>query len=85
MIFTCKENHYDTMLESYVLDSAGNRHDIEILALKNLNYQMINYETLAGKGAKQIAFDEIPLEAAAHYAAEMAQGHYRYITILGPN
>lgn len=67
-----KEPYYDTMLESYILDSTGNRHEVEDLVLKNLEYQMMDYETLAGKGAKQIAFTEIPLKDASHYAAEMA-------------
>lgn len=68
-----KEKYYDTMLESYILDSAGSRHELETLAFRNLEYQMMDYEVLAGKGAKQIGFVEIPLLDASRYAAEMAE------------
>ncbi|RUR10159.1 DNA polymerase I [Legionella sp. km772] len=63
---------YDTMLESYVLNSNGSRHDMDSLALKYLGYKTISYEELAGKGAKQLCFDELPVEKAAPYAAEDA-------------
>ncbi len=63
---------YDTMLESYVLDSTASRHDMDSLALKYLNHKTIHYEDVAGKGAKQLRFDDIPLEQAAPYAAEDA-------------
>ncbi|RCX32786.1 DNA polymerase I [Thioalbus denitrificans] len=62
----------DTMLESYVLDSAQNRHDMDTLALKYLGRRTIHYEDVAGKGAKQITFDQVPLETAGPYAAEDA-------------
>ena len=62
---------YDTMLESYDLDSAG-RHDLDSLALSYLQLNPIRFEDIAGKGAKQLAFNHIPIEQAAPYAAEDA-------------
>jgi DNA polymerase-1 len=63
---------YDTMLESYVLDSVGSRHDMDTLADKYLNYKTIHYEDVAGKGAQQLSFSAVPLEQAGPYAAEDA-------------
>ncbi|MDH1265757.1 DNA polymerase I [Pseudomonas sp. GD03944] len=63
---------FDTMLESYVLDSTATRHDMDSLALKYLGHSTIGFEDIAGKGAKQLTFDQIPLEQAAPYAAEDA-------------
>tara|TARA_Y100001934_G_scaffold277426_1_gene376226 strand:+ start:1719 stop:4418 length:2700 start_codon:yes stop_codon:yes gene_type:complete len=63
---------HDTMLESYVLDSAGNRHDMDSLALKYLGVRTVHYEDIAGKGAKQLTFNQIALEEAGPYAAEDA-------------
>ncbi|MVW74191.1 DNA polymerase I [Pseudomonas xionganensis] len=63
---------FDTMLESYVLDSTATRHDMDSLALKYLDHSTIRFEDIAGKGAKQLTFDQIPLEQAAPYAAEDA-------------
>jgi DNA polymerase I len=63
---------FDTMLESYVLNSNANRHDMDSLALKYLGHKAISYEEVAGKGAKQLRFDEIPIAKAAPYAAEDA-------------
>ncbi|CDZ76309.1 DNA polymerase I [Legionella massiliensis] len=63
---------FDTMLESYVLNSNANRHDMDSLSLKYLGHKTISYEDVAGKGAKQLRFDEIPLCKAAPYAAEDA-------------
>ncbi len=62
----------DTMLESYVLNSGLGRHDMDSLALKYLGYKTIHFEDVAGKGAKQIRFDQVPVEKAAPYAAEDA-------------
>ncbi len=64
--------HFDTMLESYVLDSSGNRHDMDTLAKRYLQYQPVTFEEIAGKGVKQLTFNQIPLEQAAFYAAEDA-------------
>ncbi|WP_220801940.1 DNA polymerase I [Pseudomonas sp. NCCP-436] len=63
---------FDTMLESYVLDSTATRHDMDSLALKYLNHSTVRFEDIAGKGAKQLTFDRIPLEQAGPYAAEDA-------------
>lgn len=63
---------YDTMLESYVLNSTAGRHDMDSLAARCLGYQTVRYEDIAGKGAKQLSFNAIPLENAAPYAAEDA-------------
>ena len=62
----------DTMLQSYVLNSAGSRHDMGTLAQRYLEREVTSFESIAGKGAKQKRFDEIELETAAHYAAEDA-------------
>jgi DNA polymerase-1 len=63
---------FDTMLESYVFNSTGSRHDMDSLALKYLGRQTTHYEDIAGKGAKQISFSQVPIEQAGHYAAEDA-------------
>ncbi|MFP6847878.1 MAG: DNA polymerase I [Pseudomonas sp.] len=63
---------FDTMLESYVLDSTATRHDMDSLALKYLDHSTIRFEDIAGKGAKQLTFDQIDLLQAAPYAAEDA-------------
>ena len=63
---------FDTMLESYVLDSTATRHDMDSLALKYLNHTTTGFTDIAGKGAKQLTFDQIPLELAGPYAAEDA-------------
>jgi DNA polymerase-1 len=63
---------HDTMLESYCLDAAASRHDMTTLAGQYLNYQPIAYEAVAGKGAKQITFDQVALDQAVDYAAEDA-------------
>ncbi len=64
---------FDTMLESYVLDATASRHDMDSLAKKYLGRETIHFEDVAGKGAKQITFDQVPLEQAAPYAAEDAE------------
>ena len=63
---------YDSMLESYVLDSTATRHDMDSVAKKYLGHSNITYEDVAGKGAKQLSFNEVPVETAAPYAAEDA-------------
>ncbi|MFP4138236.1 MAG: DNA polymerase I [Halomonas sp.] len=60
----------DTMLESYVLDSTATRHDMDSLALKYLGEKTIAFEAIAGKGAKQLTFNQVALEQAAPYACE---------------
>ncbi len=62
----------DTMLQSYILDAAGNRHDMDSLALKYLGASTVHYEDIAGKGSKQLTFNQIKVEEAGYYAAEDA-------------
>ena len=62
---------FDTMLESYVLNSTG-RHNMDDLAKRYLGHQTISFEEIAGKGKNQLTFNQIPLEKAAEYAAEDA-------------
>ncbi|MFQ5470309.1 MAG: DNA polymerase I [Gammaproteobacteria bacterium] len=64
---------FDTMLESYVLNSTASRHDMDSLALKYLGRSTIHYEDIAGKGAKQIAFNLVTIDQAGPYAAEDAE------------
>ena len=75
---------YDTMLESYVLDSTGSRHDMDSLALKYLGEKTIHFEDIAGKGAKQLTFNQIELEQAGPYAAEDADVTLRLHQTLWP-
>ena len=63
---------FDTMLESYIFNSTGSRHDMDSLALKYLGHQTTHYEEIAGKGKKQISFSQVSIEDAGHYAAEDA-------------
>jgi len=63
---------YDSMLESYVLNSVATRHDMDSVAGKYLNVSTIHYEDVAGKGARQLTFNQIDLEQASPYAAEDA-------------
>ncbi|AKF49124.1 DNA polymerase I [Pseudomonas syringae pv. syringae HS191] len=63
---------FDTILESYVLDSTATRHDRDSLVAKYLTHTPINFQEIAGKGAKQLSFDQIALEQAGNYAAEEA-------------
>jgi DNA polymerase-1 len=63
---------YDTMLESYILDSNNPNHDMDSLALKHLGWRTIHFSDVAGKGAKQITFNQVPISTAATYAAEDA-------------
>lgn len=75
---------YDTLLESYVLDSASNNHDMDSLALKYLAWKTISYEEVAGKGAKQITFNAVPVDQASTYAAEDADVTLQLHQILSP-
>jgi DNA polymerase-1 len=63
---------YDSMLESYVLNSSATRHDMDSCARHYLGIETIRYEDVAGKGAKQIPFSQVPVDSAAEYAAEDA-------------
>ena len=75
---------YDTMLESYILDSTGTRHDMDSLALKYLGHKTTHFEDIAGKGVKQLTFDQIPLEVAGPYAAEDADITMRLHEVFWP-
>lgn len=74
----------DTMLASYLLNSSSTRHNLDALASKYLAYQTISYEEVAGKGIKQVCFDQVPLEKAAPYAAEDAAITWRLHDKLSP-
>lgn len=74
---------HDTMLASYVVDSLG-RHDMDSLAARYLQHHTIRFSDIAGKGAKQLTFDQIPLEQAGPYAAEDADITWRLHQILWP-
>lgn len=63
---------FDSMLESYVLNSTATRHDMDAVARKYLGIETIHYEDVTGKGAKQICFDQVAVERASEYAAEDA-------------
>ena len=75
---------FDTMLESYVLDSTATRHDMDSLALKYLGHKTIHFEDVAGKGKNQLRFDEVPVEQAGPYAAEDADITLRLHQALWP-
>ncbi len=75
---------FDTMLESYVLDSTATRHDMDSLALKYLSHRTIHFEEVAGKGAKQLTFNQVPLDKAGPYAAEDADVTLRLHQTLWP-
>ncbi|MBL3557933.1 MULTISPECIES: DNA polymerase I [Marinobacter] len=74
----------DTMLESYVLNSVGSRHDMDSLAMQYLGEKTITFESIAGKGAKQLTFNQIDLEQAGPYAAEDADITLRLHQVLRP-
>ncbi len=75
---------HDTMLESYVFNSVATKHNMDDLAKKYLDIETIHYEDVAGKGAKQICFSEVPLEQAGPYAAEDADVTLRLHQTLWP-
>jgi DNA polymerase-1 len=75
---------YDTMLESYVLNSTATRHDMDSVASLYLNVATTKYEDVVGKGAKQLTFDQVDLETATRYAAEDADITLRLHETLWP-
>jgi len=75
---------YDSMLESYVFNSSGNRHDMDTLAMKYLGYDTIAYTQVTGKGAKQISFAQVDVQRAAEYAGEDADVTLRLHQALWP-
>jgi len=74
----------DTMLESYVLNSVASRHNMDDLALNYLGLSTVHFEDIAGKGAKQLTFNQIELDKAGHYAAEDADITFRLHRVLWP-
>jgi len=74
----------DTMVESYVLNSVSSRHDMDTLARKYLGEETITFESIAGKGAKQLTFNQLDLEKAGPYAAEDADVTLRLHQVLRP-
>ena len=81
---TLRGIRFDTMLESYVLDSTATRHDMDSLALKYLGHKTIHFEDVAGKGAKQLSFNQVKVEDAGPYAAEDADITLRLHRTLWP-
>jgi DNA polymerase-1 len=75
---------FDTMLESYIWNSVATRHDMDSAAGRYLGLQTIHYEDVAGKGAKQISFNQVPIDRAAEYAAEDADVTLRLHRTLWP-
>ncbi len=72
----------DSMLMSYVLDSTATRHNLDAMAKFYLNYETTTYEEVAGKGVKQITFNQVNLESGSHYAAEDADITFRCYELL---
>ncbi len=75
---------FDSMLESFVLDSTATRHDMASVASKYLGVKTTKFEDVAGKGAKQLCFDEVDIEVATAYAAEDADITLRLHQTLWP-
>jgi DNA polymerase-1 len=75
---------FDTMLESYVLNSTATRHDMDSMASRYLGLETIHFEDVAGKGAKQIGFSQVSVERATEYAAEDADVTLRLHQHLWP-
>jgi len=75
---------FDTMIESYCLNSVATRHNMDALATKYLGYNTVHFEDIAGKGVKQLTFNQIDLEKASHYAAEDADITLRLHQTLYP-
>ncbi|TKB46580.1 DNA polymerase I [Thalassotalea mangrovi] len=75
---------FDTMLESYCFNSVATRHNMDALAEKYLDYKTVHFEDIAGKGAKQLTFNQIDIDKAGHYAAEDADITLRLHQVLWP-
>ena len=74
----------DTMMMSYVLDASATRHNLDALSSYYLNYKTSTFEDVAGKGVKQVTFDQVPIDEATHYAAEDADITLRLYEELNP-
>ena len=81
---TLKGELYDTMMESYVLNSVATRHNMDALARHYLDIATTSFEDVAGKGASQLTFNQVPLDVARDYAAEDADVTYRLHQVLWP-
>ncbi len=81
---TLKGELYDTMMESYVLNSVATRHNMDALARHYLDIATTSFEDVAGKGASQLSFNQVPLDVAGDYAAEDADVTYRLHQALWP-
>ncbi|TXY10791.1 DNA polymerase I [Vibrio mimicus] len=75
---------HDTMLQSYVYNSVGGKHDMDSLALRFLQHSCISFEQIAGKGKNQLTFNQIDLQEAAQYAAEDADVTLRLHQRISP-
>lgn len=75
---------FDTMLESYILNSVASRHNMDDLALKYLGRETIHFEDIAGKGVKQLTFNQVAVDIAANYAAEDADITLQLHQVLWP-
>ena len=75
---------FDSMLESYVLNSTATRHDLDPAAQRYLGVETIHYETVAGRGVKQLSFNNVPVEAATEYSAEDSDVAVRLHRTLWP-
>lgn len=76
---------FDTMLESYVLDSVGSRHDMNTLSQTHLGHEPVPFSEVAGKGKSQITFDQVDIEVGGHYAAEDADVTLRLHQVMMPS
>jgi len=81
---TLRGQRYDSMLESYVLNSVATRHDMDSTAEKYLGIKTIHYEDVAGRGAKQITFNQVEVDRATEYAAEDADVTLRLHEAIWP-
>ena len=81
---TVRGVRHDSMLESYVWNATATRHDMDSLALRYLGYETVRYEQVAGKGARQITFNQVDLDSACRYAAEDADITLRLHHALWP-
>ena len=75
---------FDTMLQSYVLDSAGSRHDMDTLSINHLGHKPVPFSDVAGKGKAQLTFDQVEIDKGGHYAAEDADITLRLHNTLMP-
>ncbi len=75
---------FDTMLQSYVLDSVSSRHDMDTLSLNHLGHKPVPFSEVAGKGKAQVTFDQVDIDKAGHYAAEDADVTLRLHNVLMP-